>query len=329
MKLSFGVKEVLEGKRFTIDDVLKGVSEEEIQETSEWINRLRDVEQHNVLGSLATVLALQEYGNSANPDRPIGFAMVATGSSIDSTDYRDIDLFMVPETFEHGRFMQNLILLGHMSDNLRGRSHPDLLRVLGIENPGRGYNCLFSFRDYGAGRKLGADEAVHGKELQMYLLLDKFDFEFPRHGKHGDIIYHPLLNAEQLIELNKRNGTNLAVLARSYVLESDYSQTLSGLEVNPDDVVDYYRQEIRRMLDGVADADTYLGRLDRLFQQTLDMTGSIRKDSSLTRRRMLMNKAFQLIWEVTDDKVYFDEYVFAFKNYINAKINREVKAAFK
>lgn len=340
MGLSFDIKDVLGGKKFTLDDVLAGISKEERHSTEKWLEKLRDVERQNVVGSLATVLALQQVGNNSYPERPVGFAMVAAGSSINSSRYNDIDLFMVPETFEHGRVMQNIVLLNHIANYLAGMPHylrsgyplggpSDLTIKAGKNGLLKGFNCLFRFKDdYEPGTKLGNDEKAYGKELQMYLLLDKFDFEFQRTGKQKDIIYRPLLNAEQIIELNKRSETNMRVLGRSYVLGTDYpTTTLADLAVDPNKVVEYYGQQIRIMLDNVA--DKYLGRLDRLFQLSLDMARGIRGDSALAHRKMLMERMFPLIDDVTDNQVYFEKHVSAFKNYINAKINGEVKAAFK
>ena len=319
MALAFKLEDVVNRRPISADSVLVGLNPEEQQIAGDWISRLRAVEGQNVTGSLATVLSMQEFGNSVHPDHKVGFAMVAAGSSLHAPEYGDIDMFMIPETFEHGRFMQSITLLSWMGRLLQGLP-TNLQKVLPDTN--QGFNCIFCFENYEPGKRLGKDEAVHGKQIQMYLLLDKFDFEFPRQGRQGDIIYRPGLNAEQLIQLNRRNRTHMIPLARSYVLGDDYSKSAAGnLEVTSSETVEIYANAFRHLSDAKEYIRALESGINRTFDAYFQSDDFVLPPSPLELRKQLQRRVMEAFSERSTEKLYM--------NYADALINREVKEQFR
>lgn len=323
MALAFTLEDVLSGRPISVDSALVGISEEEHQRAIEWIRKLRDVEQRNVVGSLATVLSSKQY--KAYLTRPIGFAVVAVGSSLYTSNYNDIDILIVPETFDHGKFMQQTSLLRSMGEVLQG--DPEGFWTTSLEN-WQGFNCIFCFEDYEPGNRPGKDEKVHGKQIQMYLLLDKFDFEFPREGKEGDIIYRPGLNAEQLIELNRRNGTCMLMLGRSYVLGNDYSQSIAGsLDIKPSEVIDLYAKVIK---DAMSDGDEIIKTIKLIVDsdfQIYILENSVLPATPLKLRKQLRATVIgALKTHFGEDGLGLDRRI---TNYADALINQKIKKTYK
>lgn len=323
-KPRFTIRDVLRGENITIDDVLIGSTREEKEKAIGWLCELRDVEIKNVIGSLATLLGVQDYANKIHPENPLGFSMIAVGTSL-TPPYTDIDLFMVPETFEHGKEIQYYGALQkpltRMGEILQGRT---------LNEDWEGFNCLFSFCDYERGKTLGKDKEKYGSLIQMSLLANKFDFEFPREGREGDIIYRPTLDAEELIELNRRNGTKMAVLLRSYVFAKDYSDTTRGdLKVDSGDVTARYRGDV--FLYACDSTGYYIKTLNEVFERTLAEQKKYGGEEVLTPlelRKQLRDRAYSLLEEL--DKTHrTDKFLcLPFKYYIDSLINQKVKAQF-
>ena len=183
-------------------------------------------EQQNVVATINKTQQMKSQVNELHPDKPIGISLVVAGSSIISRDYEDVDLFMIPETYDNGKFMQGLLLMKGFTAELAKS------------------NCLFRHNgDYKRGETLGNDPKEFGRSLTMYLMIDKFDFEFQR--KEGGILYTPTLDSEHIIELNRRRGTNMRVLSRNYVFGRDYSNVQdSDLEVPPEKLIDFYGKKV-------------------------------------------------------------------------------------
>lgn len=212
----------------TLEDVINNLTPEEVRLANQWFGNLGEKEQQNVAATIKKTQEMQSKVNELHPDKPIGISLVVAGSSIISRDYEDVDLFMIPETYDNGKFMQGLLLMRGLTAELAKS------------------NCLFRHTGgYKRGETLGNDPKEFGRPLTMYLMVDKFDFEFQR--KEGDILYMPTLDSEHIIELNRRNGTNMRVLSRNYVFGRDYSNVQdSDLEVPPEKLIDFYGKQVEQ-----------------------------------------------------------------------------------
>ena len=316
----------LRGEFYTPNDVLINVSEEEKQKAMDWLANLKDIERRNIVGCLGTALDVQEIANNFHPKNPLGFSMIAAGTTL-SPPYSDIDLFMIPETFEHGtkiQYYSNLQKpLTMMGEELKGDEVESSFKQYW-----KGFNCIFNFSEYERGKTLEKDEKRYGKLIQMSLLANKFDFEFSRDGREGDIIWRPRLNSEQLIELNKREGTKSVVLLRSYVFDHDYSSSLEGdLSVSADDAVSAYKELVaeytqRHHFD-------HIGLLNQTFKEALAIqeTQEEQPTTALGLRKQLSEKSYDLLERTSQDDVYLN--ATPFRNYVDSLINQHVKAEFK
>lgn len=243
----------------TLEGVINNLTPEESRLANQWFDNLGEKEQQNVVATIKKTQQMQSHVNSLHPDKPIGISLVVAGSSIISRDYGDVDLFMIPETYDNGKFMQGLLLMKGLTAELAKS------------------NCLFRHNgDYKRGETLGNDPKEFGRPLTMHLMVDKFDFEFQR--KEGDILYTPNLDSEHIIELNKRSGTNLRVLSRNYVFGRDYSNVQdSDLEVLPEKLIDFYGKKVEQ---GVR------AEIDRRFLAFKEFTETLRGTDKVDLRNL-------------------------------------------
>ena len=265
----------------TLEAVINNITPEEVRLANQWFDNLGEKEQHNVVATIEKTQQMQSKVNDLHPDKPIGISLVVAGSSIISRDYEDVDLFMIPETYDNGKFMQGLLLMRGLTAELAKS------------------NCLFRHNgDYKRGETLGNDPKEFGKPLTMHLMVDKFDFEFQR--KEGDILYTPTLDSEHIIELNRRRGTNMRVLSRNYVFGRDYTNVQdSDLEVPPERLIDFYSKKVEQ---GVR------AEIDRKFVAFKEFTENLRSTDKADLRnlcRRMVGVVEQLVYSTEAPQVQY------------------------
>ncbi len=298
MSVPFTIEDLLKGK-VPKENILVGLNQYETEIATSWFNRLRDVETRNVLGVIGTTQLIIDANN--DPLESFGMAIVAAGSSTYEMIYSDIDLFLIPETYSNGALLEHSGLLTTIGNFVQGI--PSYFEK--GETKWEGLNCVFSFEDYKPGEKTGKNEKAHGKQVQFVFLKDKFDFEFPRDGREGDLTYRQQLSAEQLIELNRRNGTHMVVLARSYVYQLAFE--------NPD-MASVYKAQLRVRRE---DIDSILDGLIEPY-----------KGSSFTAhalRKAMVSQLPGLLWKKYGDNYQGIPTFEVVMKYCNATINNAIR----
>jgi hypothetical protein len=180
-----------------IEQLLINLTPDELDGANKWYNALREGEKFNVRGVLTRIQDWQNYTNARNKEPHLGLVMIVAGSSILRPDYADIDLFLIPATYNMGFELSDRFAVNMIAHKLKVN------------------NCIARFDEdtpYQVGEKLGNDEKIHGKQLTCFLLHDKKDFE--RQRKPGDLIYKPNLTAKELVELNREYKSDFEVLYR-------------------------------------------------------------------------------------------------------------------
>jgi len=193
----------------SLDSIFQNLTPDELQHASEWLKHLRQPEIPRVSETLQAINRAEFYFSS-QPRQRRRFAVIVAGSSIDTTNYKDIDLFLLsqeelnPEKTRKNGI--NAIIMDHLEGNL-----PDLT-----------YYTVYG--------PVNSDVALDKKELfarglgaavTISLFYGLTGFSDRRTSHTGDLLDPRVpMTAEQLIQYNREQGSKFLVLSRQYPINT-------------------------------------------------------------------------------------------------------------
>jgi hypothetical protein len=192
------------------EDIFRNLSEEDFEKAQNWFQSLRREEQLNLNGAL-TILANVNIDRKTHGLLSHDFAVIVAGSSISSSDYSDIDLFLLPRQLsEKAVGITTGIKSPFDSNDFTYRIRPALAP----------FNCFYGDEEcgYGDNRPAAFEEANFGKEITAYILQEvdgEHDFRRRREEFGDDFLFVPA-HAEGMIRHNREQGSKFLVLSRGY-----------------------------------------------------------------------------------------------------------------
>ncbi len=191
----------------SLDSLFQNLTPDELQHASEWHKHLRQPEIPRIQETLQ-VLNREEFYFS-NPRQRQRFAVIVAGSSIDTNDYSDIDLFLLSQEALNREKVNKHNINSRIEDQLEG-DLPELTHYLEY---GPVTADMFDKREILV-RGLGA-------VVTISLFYNLTGFGNRRPNRTDDLLEpKDAMKAEQLIQYNKEQGSKFLVLSRQYPINT-------------------------------------------------------------------------------------------------------------
>lgn len=201
-----------------LEDSFRNLTRGEFDLARDWYQGLRIHESGRILETLEQIdlLRKREVDRGYTDFGPL--AVIVAGSSIDSRDYTDIDLFALPQSSCR---IDTIDPKSKARFNQRGNPNT----VFGVELSDRLPDHSFVVSNYDNERSVYLhilpEDLVRrglGAIVTLSLFYEIDDFESRRPGKSDDLLLpkNNALGAEDLIEYNREHGSKFLVLNRQY-----------------------------------------------------------------------------------------------------------------
>ncbi len=208
-----GSNEIQKQSNIPLECILLNLSHKELHHARTWINNLRDVEQERVKQTLyelnRTKFSLIQTAEGVKI--PTNFAIIAAGTSIDTKDYEDIDLFLLSE-YPLYIFNENT------------RTHPFSLLKMQIETlPEDVYLVRYLDKTTHPPKREFCEEKGAVVTVSLFYEMVGVDgvegegFRY-RRPDHPDDLIEPEepMSAEGIIQYNQKMNSKLVVLCKQY-----------------------------------------------------------------------------------------------------------------
>ena len=191
----------------SVEEVFQNLNDNELQQAQNWLAHLRRPEIPRIEDALRLLNGEKFYLRDLDYKEQTSIAAIAAGSSVDTTSYTDIDLFLLAQSSLHD---------SELSQGTSFNQHTILRQGLGGELPN-----YVVYAQYGGHELMKPIKRAWREEVGAMVTITLFHqlegFEARRPGRTDDLLMPPTpMGAEGIIGYNRNQCSKFLVLSRQY-----------------------------------------------------------------------------------------------------------------